>query len=135
MGCDRELWNFVGVNPSFSATKFMHYQLSLPPPFLFTYWLLRTGLPPSITDPNDSDSDTEPEDEADEDSNGSSPSHTFFFSSLKNKIYVEEEYYKNDYPDEEDPSDDSDSSGALITPSFIRQCLRDFNRHVSRSVG
>jgi hypothetical protein len=49
-----------------------------------------TGLPPSTTDPYDSDSDTEPEDEADEDSN-------------------EEEYYKNDYPDEE-TSDDSDSS-------------------------
>ncbi|KAF7977701.1 hypothetical protein HWV62_2962 [Athelia sp. TMB] len=47
-----------------------------------------TGLPPSINDPNDSDSDSEPEDEADEDSN-------------------DEEYYKNEYPDEEESSDGS----------------------------
>ncbi|KZP05212.1 hypothetical protein FIBSPDRAFT_923225 [Athelia psychrophila] len=48
-----------------------------------------TGLPPSITNPYDSDSDSEPEDEADEDSNG-------------------EEYYKNEYPDEEESSSGSD---------------------------
>lgn len=48
-----------------------------------------TGLPPSVNDPNDSDSDSEPEDEADEDSN-------------------DEEYYKNEYPDEEESSDGSD---------------------------
>ncbi|KAJ7202824.1 hypothetical protein GGX14DRAFT_653014 [Mycena pura] len=45
-----------------------------------------TGLPPSITDPYDSTSDSEEEDEADEDSNA-------------------EEYYKNDYPDEEESSE------------------------------
>ncbi|KAK0503449.1 hypothetical protein EDD18DRAFT_1346313 [Armillaria luteobubalina] len=49
-----------------------------------------TGLPPSLTDPYDSDSDSEAEDEADEDSNA-------------------EEYYKNDYPDEEELSDWSGS--------------------------
>ncbi|KAK0463951.1 uncharacterized protein EV420DRAFT_1303814 [Desarmillaria tabescens] len=49
-----------------------------------------TGLPPSLTDPYDSDSDSEIEDEADEDSNA-------------------EEYYKNDYPDEEELSDWSGS--------------------------
>ncbi|KAJ7695723.1 hypothetical protein B0H17DRAFT_1271193 [Mycena rosella] len=52
-----------------------------------------TGLPPSITDPYDSASDSEEEDEADEDSNA-------------------EEYYKNDYPDEED------SSGAGSSDEF-----------------
>ncbi|KAK0210936.1 hypothetical protein DFS33DRAFT_339401 [Desarmillaria ectypa] len=49
-----------------------------------------TGLPPSFMDPHDSDSDSEVEDEADEDSNA-------------------EEYYKNDYPDEEELSDWSGS--------------------------
>lgn len=49
-----------------------------------------TGLPPSLMDPYDSDSDSEAEDEADEDSNA-------------------EEYYKNDYPDEEELSDWSGS--------------------------
>jgi len=48
-----------------------------------------TGLPPSLTDPYDSDTDSEEEDEADEDSNA-------------------EEYYKNDYPDDEEDSDGSD---------------------------
>ncbi|TFY72883.1 hypothetical protein EVG20_g151 [Dentipellis fragilis] len=47
-----------------------------------------TGLPASFADPFSSDSESEPEDDADEDSNA-------------------EEYYKNDYPDEED-SDGSD---------------------------
>ncbi|KAL0960871.1 hypothetical protein HGRIS_005886 [Hohenbuehelia grisea] len=50
-----------------------------------------TGLPPSLTDLDDSDSDSEVEDEANEDSN-------------------DEAYYKNDYPDEE--SDDYDSEGS-----------------------
>ncbi|EDR13317.1 uncharacterized protein LACBIDRAFT_309045 [Laccaria bicolor S238N-H82] len=48
-----------------------------------------TGLPPSFGDTYDSASDSEEEDEADEDSNA-------------------EEYYKNDYPDEED-GDSQDS--------------------------
>ncbi|KAG1797862.1 uncharacterized protein HD556DRAFT_246021 [Suillus plorans] len=48
------------------------------------------GLPPSLDDPYSSDSDSEEEDNADEDSNA-------------------EEYYKNDYPDEDD-SDDSEGS-------------------------
>ncbi|KIK03305.1 hypothetical protein K443DRAFT_95367 [Laccaria amethystina LaAM-08-1] len=48
-----------------------------------------TGLPPSFGDTYDSASGSEEEDEADEDSNA-------------------EEYYKNDYPDEED-SDSQDS--------------------------
>jgi len=46
-----------------------------------------TGLPPSITDPNDSTSESEEEDEADEDSNA-------------------EEYYKNDYPEDGSSSED-----------------------------
>ncbi|TFK48708.1 hypothetical protein OE88DRAFT_1703791 [Heliocybe sulcata] len=45
------------------------------------------GLPPSLNDPNESDSEPEPEDEDDEDSNA-------------------EDYYKNDYPDEEDSESD-----------------------------
>lgn len=45
------------------------------------------GLPPSLNDPNESDSDAEPEDEDDEDSNA-------------------EDYYKNDYPDEEESASD-----------------------------
>ncbi|KAF9220492.1 hypothetical protein BS17DRAFT_315514 [Gyrodon lividus] len=57
-----------------------------------------TGLPPSALDDDLSDeSQSEEEDEADEDSNA-------------------EEYYKNDYPDEEDS--DSDSSGTQFPPSW-----------------
>lgn len=48
------------------------------------------GLPPSLDDPYSSDSESEEEDEADEDSNA-------------------EEYYKNDYPDEDDSSDSGGS--------------------------
>jgi hypothetical protein len=51
-----------------------------------------SGLPPSITGSYDSESESEEEDEADEDSNA-------------------EEYYKNDYPDEDDSSFD-DSTGS-----------------------
>lgn len=65
-----------------------------------------TGLPRSISDPNDSDSDTEPEDEADEDSN-------------------EEEYYKNDYPEEEDSSDDSDGSDIFHEGSDYDEMLQE----------
>jgi len=49
------------------------------------------GLPPLITDPYDSEEESEEEDEADEDSNA-------------------EEYYKNDYPDENDSLSDSTGS-------------------------
>ncbi|KDQ62178.1 hypothetical protein JAAARDRAFT_170388 [Jaapia argillacea MUCL 33604] len=50
-----------------------------------------TGLPPSLNDPYASDTDSEPEDEDDEDSNA-------------------EDYYKNDYPEEEDAVSESDGS-------------------------
>jgi len=70
-----------------------------------------TGLPPSITDPNDSDSDTEPEDEADEDSN-------------------EEEYYKNDYPEEDSSSNASDGSDMFHEQSDYEDMLDDsFDEH------
>ncbi|KAG7447893.1 uncharacterized protein BT62DRAFT_929994 [Guyanagaster necrorhizus] len=58
-----------------------------------------TGLPHSLMDRYDLDSDSEEEDEADEDSNA-------------------EEYYKNDYPDEEELSDWSGSSGMFSNTSF-----------------
>ncbi|KZT28825.1 hypothetical protein NEOLEDRAFT_1239333 [Neolentinus lepideus HHB14362 ss-1] len=64
------------------------------------------GLPPSLNDPNESDSEPEPEDEDDEDSNA-------------------EDYYKNDYPDEEDS--ESDASGkleALVRPDEFMESDR-----------
>ncbi|OJA21490.1 hypothetical protein AZE42_03279 [Rhizopogon vesiculosus] len=62
------------------------------------------GLPPSLDDPYSSDSESEEEDEADEDSNA-------------------EEYYKNDYPDEED-SDDSEGSDIFHESSEAEDDLR-----------
>ncbi|TDL22223.1 hypothetical protein BD410DRAFT_840020 [Rickenella mellea] len=55
-----------------------------------------TGLPPSLNDPNDSDSDFEAEDEDDEDSNA-------------------EDFYRNDYPEEEDhdSEEETDTSGKV----------------------
>ncbi|KAJ7505572.1 hypothetical protein B0H11DRAFT_1708405 [Mycena galericulata] len=80
------------VPPSTSSTDDYVWDVFYHRPATLTEWNeaanvgTLTGLPPSITDPYDSTSDSEPEDEADEDSNA-------------------EEYYKNDYPDEEDSSD------------------------------
>jgi hypothetical protein len=62
------------------------------------------GLPPSLDDPYSSDSDSEEEDNADEDSNA-------------------EEYYKNDYPDEDD-SDDSEGSDIFHESSEAEDDLR-----------
>ncbi|KAJ8691060.1 hypothetical protein PTI98_010667 [Pleurotus ostreatus] len=53
-----------------------------------------TGLPPSLNDPFDSDDSDEVPDEADEDSNA-------------------EEYFTNDYPDEEESTDDDGGSDAF----------------------
>lgn len=75
-------------------------------------YVIRSGLPPSITDPYDSASDSEEEDEADEDSNGLYLSIcTAGFSII---LSPAEEYYKNDYPEEDDPSD-SGGSGLLAS--------------------
>lgn len=62
------------------------------------------GLPPSLDDPYSSDSESEEEDNADEDSNA-------------------EEYYKNDYPDEDD-SDDSEGSDMFHESSEGEDDLR-----------
>ncbi|KAG1743235.1 uncharacterized protein EDB91DRAFT_236327 [Suillus paluster] len=62
------------------------------------------GLPPSLDDPYSSDSESEEEDEADEDSNA-------------------EEYYKNDYPDEDD-SNDSEGSDIFHESSEAEDDLR-----------
>ncbi|KAG2758075.1 hypothetical protein P692DRAFT_20763166 [Suillus brevipes Sb2] len=62
------------------------------------------GLPPSLDDPYSSDSESEEEDNADEDSNA-------------------EEYYKNDYPDE-DNSDDSEGSDIFHESSEAEDDLR-----------
>ncbi|KAG1822623.1 uncharacterized protein BJ212DRAFT_1444934 [Suillus subaureus] len=62
------------------------------------------GLPPSLDDPYSSDSESEEEDDADEDSNA-------------------EEYYKNDYPDEDD-SDDSEGSDIFHESSESEDDLR-----------
>lgn len=62
------------------------------------------GLPPSLDDPHSSDEEYEEEDEADEDSNA-------------------EEYYKNEYPDEED-SDDSEGSDIYHESSEAEDDLR-----------
>ncbi|KAG5648395.1 hypothetical protein DXG03_004969 [Asterophora parasitica] len=69
-----------------------------------------SGLPPSITDPYDSESESEEEDEADEDSNA-------------------EEYYKNDYP-EEDDSSSSGMSRSLLTQQTCSQtvCQTSFTK-------
>jgi hypothetical protein len=87
----------------------------------------RSGLPPSITDPYDSVSDSEEEDEADEDSNGSLLAYFSYYVS--NPLSPAEEYYKNDYPEEDDPSDDSGSSGeyGVIYPSLFNA----FSRRIS----
>ncbi|KAI0316267.1 hypothetical protein OF83DRAFT_262772 [Amylostereum chailletii] len=53
-----------------------------------------TGLPASFSDPYSSDSDTEPEDDADEDSNA-------------------EEFYRNDYPEDEESDWDSDNGDSF----------------------
>ena len=77
--------------------------------------MLRTGLPPSFGDTYDSASDSEEEDEADEDSNGG-PFLTFNYPLSLNGLDIAEEYYKNDYPDEEDgdSQDSPDDSGMTV---------------------
>ena len=82
-------------------------------------------MPPSITDPNDSDSDTEPEDEADEDSNGLFSCFQSCNFARSTRLFAEEEYYKNDYPEEDSSSNASDGSGASFavpSASGIRSC-------------
>lgn len=91
-----------------------------------SYPQLRTGLPPSINDPNDSDSDSEPEDEDDEDSNGN-PNRLGRYHQLIFSI-IAEDYYKNEYPEEE--SDYLSSGGFTYayktTPSTNTEaCLPD----------
>ncbi len=75
----------------------------------------RTGLPPSLNDPNDSDSDFEAEDEDDEDSNGLffelfDLSHPHIFN-----VSLAEDFYRNDYPEEEDhdSEEETDTSGKV----------------------
>ncbi len=85
-------------------------------PLYFLISVRRTGLPPSLTDPYDSDSDSEAEDEADEDSNGLCNFLSYWRSWVDTS--VAEEYYKNDYPDEEELSDWSGSSGMFGDASF-----------------
>nr|GAT43804.1 predicted protein [Mycena chlorophos] len=70
-----------------------------------------TGLPASLTDAYDSASDSEAEDEADEDSNA-------------------EEYYRNDYPDEEeDSSEESRSSDEFYDDSDDAEYVADDSDH------
>jgi len=69
-----------------------------------------SGLPPSITDPYDSASESEEEDEADEDSNA-------------------EEYYKNDYPDENDSSSDGTGSDGFYEDSDQDSVIDDRDEH------
>ncbi|KAG1880718.1 hypothetical protein C8R48DRAFT_172108 [Suillus tomentosus] len=83
------------------------------------------GLPPSLDDPYSSDSDSEEEDNADEDSNGIS---VVWHQSLHLMQYFPaEEYYKNDYPDEDD-SDDSEGSDVFHESSEAEDDLQYDNR-------
>ncbi|KAG2115471.1 hypothetical protein DEU56DRAFT_761709 [Suillus clintonianus] len=79
------------------------------------------GLPPSLDDPNSSDSESEEEDEADEDSNGI---HVVWHEILHlTQRFPAEEYYKNDYPDEDD-SNDSEGSDIFHESSEAEDDLR-----------
>lgn len=87
---------------------------------VFSRWsapiILKTGsaqLPPSVLSDSDSDFEEE-EDEADEDSNGGSTESSIGFKPGL-MICLAEDNYKNDYPDEEEPSD---SSGMTALASF-----------------
>lgn len=81
--------------------------------------VVRSGLPPSLTNLYDSASESEEEeDEADEDSNGCLPFMSMF-TSTTNIPSTAEEYYKNDYPEEDDPSSDSDSGDSLYSFTLL----------------
>jgi hypothetical protein len=99
--------------------------LCVSPQFVaFSIWYtFRSGLPPSITDPYDSASESEEEDEADEDSNGSILTLFQIWILCLTVFLKAEEYYKNDYPDEDESfSEDSAGSGTHVlslTLSFL----------------
>ncbi len=59
------------------------------------------------------DSESEEEDEADEDSNGTSYLSLYKKIILNYYLYITsaEDFYGNDYPDDEESSEDSDGSG------------------------
>ena len=83
-----------------------------------------TGLPAEFEDDYELRSDSEPEDEADEDSNGG-------YGFLVGRIVgltswlADENFYKNDYPDEES-SDDHDEDDEFGEPnSNLCRCERN----------
>ena len=84
-------------------------------PHPLTFWSVpemgvdRTGLPPVEDELYDSSSESEFEDEADEDSNGVLSN---FPTELDLHVdFSAEEYYKNDYPDEEEEDYSSGTGG------------------------
>lgn len=92
--------------------------------------MCRTGLPPSLNDPYGSDSDSEPEDEEDEDSNGINSLCLHFSGQLSDPASSAEDWYKNDYPEEEESdADDSEyGSGTLGLRGSSNSVPRLINR-------
>lgn len=84
-----------------------------------------TGLPPSFGDTYDSASDSEEEfDEADEDSNGKLMS---FSIADHSETLAAEEYYKNDYPEDEDDSESSGMCSSFVSLTAINFSVDEFH--------